>query len=167
LLGRFSRCADVDWTRVSRLVFLCKGNICRSAYAEHYARSLGMHSTSAGLWADKGKPADGTALRVARSFGVDLAAHRSRTPDELEFSSGDLVVVFEPKHLSAFASRSGSGNDVQATLLGLWSPRAKWVYIHDPYGSSELYFRACFDRINEGVRVLLSHRQGARNGRLA
>ena len=32
--GQYTRLGIVDWGRVERLVFVCQGNICRSAYAE-------------------------------------------------------------------------------------------------------------------------------------
>jgi protein-tyrosine phosphatase len=156
--GRFARYRHVDWSRVSRIVFLCKGNICRSPYAERYAESLGVSSTSGGLWADAGKPANATAVGVAHALGIDLSTHRSRTLDQLTLSPKDLVVAFEPLHLATFSSRESVPSGLQTTLLGLWSRQERWVYMHDPYGLPEGYFRACFDRINEGVRGLLSGR---------
>ncbi|MGC1818407.1 MAG: hypothetical protein WA900_12230, partial [Casimicrobiaceae bacterium] len=47
LTGRFTRYRSIDWPHVSRLVFICKGNICRSAFAAEKARMLGRHAVSA------------------------------------------------------------------------------------------------------------------------
>ena len=48
-LGYFNSLKKIDWTSVERLIFVCKGNICRSAYAEALARSAGVESLSFGL----------------------------------------------------------------------------------------------------------------------
>src|SRR5262245_51985599 len=58
--------ADIDWARVQRLVFVCKGNICRSPYAESKATTMGVTATSAGIEAASQRDADLVAIRVAK-----------------------------------------------------------------------------------------------------
>ena len=40
LLGAYAREREVDWQRVERLVYVCKGNINRSPYAAYYSGPL-------------------------------------------------------------------------------------------------------------------------------
>ena len=42
LLGGYRAYRQVDWNSVERLVFVCKGNICRSAYAGALVTSRGL-----------------------------------------------------------------------------------------------------------------------------
>ena len=49
LLGMYRSYRQVHWESVGRLVFVCKGNICRSAYTEAVAKSLGVAAISCGL----------------------------------------------------------------------------------------------------------------------
>lgn len=153
-IGAFERYQAVDWNRVSRVVFVCKGNICRSAFAEKRFRRLGMKAASAGLDADPGKPADAMATRVARRMGTDLSAHRSTHIAQFQLQEGDLLVAFEPEHADQLRQRSPDSPGVQITLLGLWSPSPPMAYLHDPYGSPEAYFETCFKRIEGGLRGL-------------
>lgn len=157
---------QVDLQRVRRLVFICKGNICRSAYADMRTRSLNLPSASAGLAADPGTPADPRASSTARKRGIDLSPHRSNTLTTLGVQAGDLLIAFEPGHAKELERRLDGRNDVQFTLLGLWHTSGTWAYIQDPYGLSEDYFAHCFNRIDNGLERLLAAWQDARKAPL-
>lgn len=149
--GAFHDYIHVDWRRVSRMIFVCKGNICRSPFAEYRLRALGASAISAGLDAECGKPANECAANVAKGLGVDLAPHLSTNVSELELFDGDLIVAFEPKHADILRKLFAHQPAVQVTLLGLWSPTPWMVYLHDPYGLSEAYFNTCFERIERSM----------------
>ncbi|HJW26633.1 MAG TPA: hypothetical protein VJ576_17180 [Rhodocyclaceae bacterium] len=163
-LGALDRYKAVDWERVSRVIFVCKGNICRSAFAGRRFRAYGVGVASAGLEADPGRPADPRAAKVARRFGADLGDHRSAHVADLELAPGDLFVAFEPDHGDRLRQLALLQPGVQVTLLGLWSPVPGTVYLHDPYGLHESYFELCFERIVrglEGMRTRLSMARAA------
>jgi protein-tyrosine phosphatase len=143
----------VDFSKVTRLVFVCKGNICRSPFAEYLARSFGISATSAGLEAQPGHPAYPRALEVASRRGVDLGQHRSRRFDEMNIRKTDLVVAFEADHEVRLRQGCGPGSEFQLTLIGLFAS-AQYGYLHDPYGLSERYFETCFSRIEDALRGL-------------
>jgi protein-tyrosine phosphatase len=160
-VGAYKRYRQIHWPEVSRVVFVCKGNICRSAYAEHRFRAWGVKAVSAGLLTDPGKPAAVAAQQTALRRGVDLAAHRSRIISELPIAAGDLLVAFEPRHAKELTVLASDRVDVQVTLLALWSSTPRLVYLHDPYGLSEPYFEKCFERIDRGLRGILMRVPGA------
>jgi len=150
-LGRHRQFIGKDIRDPSRLFFVCKGNICRSPFAEQLARGLGIDACSAGLEADAGRRADARAIVVAQRHGVDLAQHRSRRLHALDVKEGDVVVAFEPEH--AWKLRSHLPRGTPIVLLGMFG-RLPCAYLHDPYGLSEGYFDACFARIGEALRAL-------------
>lgn len=155
-MGVHRRYQRIDWARVRRLVFVCKGNICRSPYAEFRARSLGLPAVSAGLATTAGAPVDPGASREARRRGIDLAAARTTPVEHLELRDGDLVLFLEPAQASAFRERVSPKDGIQQSLLGLWStPRTP--LIPDPYGRGERQFAACFDLIDTAVSTLARH----------
>ena len=123
--GALNDYAQIDWRRVSRVIFVCKGNICRSPFAEHRFHALGAKVQSAGLEADPGKPANEQAAKVAARHGVDLTPHRSSHVSQLELTENDLLVAFEPAHADALRKLSTPQSQFQVTLLGLWSPAAR------------------------------------------
>jgi protein-tyrosine phosphatase len=133
-----------------RLVFVCKGNICRSPYAEARARQLGMRTVSAGLDTTPGKGTDLTARAVAMRRGVDLTAHCTQRLTELSITQRDLILVMEPDQLKLVSQQTGIA---VASLLGLYAiPRR--AYLQDPFGRSITYFESCYDVIDSALARL-------------
>jgi len=156
MMGGYSPYRHINWLTVSRVIFVCHGNICRSPYAEFKYREFGGHTLSAGLQAKSGNPANSSAQVAAASRGIQLAAHRSQNIQEVSLHSGDLLVAFEPAHASSLYDQYFKENDIQVTLLGLWSPTPWAVYFHDPYGLSNAYFEQCFYRIDLALEKMCS-----------
>lgn len=143
------RFQQVEWRRVERLVFICRGNICRSAYAAAKARALGVPSQSGGLQAKSGCPANGEARRHAAARGLSLEAHTTKGLEELAIGTGDLVICMEPPQLTAIRKEHPTFAG-QLTLLGFWSqPRRPWIF--DPFGLADEPWRQCLDLIDDAV----------------
>lgn len=151
LLGRYRKYRQVDWQSIERLVFICKGNICRSAYAEVVARSLGLPATSCGLDTVENAPANEAAGREARKRGYSLDEHKTTPIMCLSIRNTDLLVAMEPWQVEFLEKHQGKTHN--STLLGLWTKPAL-PYIHDPYGSSSYYFEKCFSDIEKAVHGL-------------
>ncbi|MET0373752.1 MAG: phosphotyrosine protein phosphatase [Rhizorhabdus sp.] len=158
LLPRFRPMRRIDWARVERLVFICKGNICRSAYAQGRAAQAGLVAVSAGLDTQSGLPASQTAIDMGEARGLDLKPHRTRRLDELDLGPGDLMICMEPPQARAALAHFPAA---QVTLLGLWSrPRRPWLF--DPYGLDTAYWRTCLDLIDSGVAAITARIRQAR-----
>jgi protein-tyrosine phosphatase len=167
-LGCLASYRRVEWMLVSRVIFVCKGNICRSAFAGRRFRCPGIEVISAGLEADIHKPADPRAAAAASRFGTDLAPHRSTPLHQVDLRAGDLLVAFEPDHAERLSDLAQGQTGVQVTLLGFWAIPPTLAYIHDPYGLSEAYVEACFERIDRGLaglrQRLCAHRSALETG---
>ena len=147
-MGGYRRYRKVDWVSVERLVFVCKGNICRSAYAEAVARSLGIDAISCGVNTRLNFPANDDAVQAARVKGIDLSEHRTTPIQSLVLRETDLLLVMEPWHLECITQECG--NKCRSTLLGLWGCPVS-PYIQDPFGASSVYFNHCFNYIEKTV----------------
>ena len=83
---------------------MCTGNRARSPLAEvlfrKYAAGIHANATSFGTLGLDGERALPSALEAARVLGVDLSAHASRPLDSTDLSGADLVLGFEPAHVS-------------------------------------------------------------------
>jgi len=138
--------------RYQRLVFVCKGNICRSVYAERYAATLGLRAISRGLITTPGCPPDSTACLVARARGVMLDGHKTASWNPSEVLHGDLVLVMEPWQLKRVVA-SLADSEKTAALLGAWETPPKTT-IADPYGLSVDVFHACFSQLESNVNAI-------------
>jgi len=151
-VGAYASSTEIDWRTARRLVFVCKGNICRSPYAAARARELGLQAISFGLEADDGTTADPLAVRNALARNLDLSSHRSARLVASGLRQGDVVLLFEPRHLTI--CRGVCGNVPEGiSLLGLWTQPMR-PYISDPFGKSDRYFQECFSIIDSALSMI-------------
>lgn len=143
---------SINWNETGRLVFICKGNICRSAYAEARAAQLGAKSASYGLATQPGLPANEQAIEAAQRRGIALNTHRTAPIEDYQPEAGDLLLAMEP--VQGARLKEMYGNSPPSTLLGLWmSPETP--HIQDPYGALPDYFNHCFNSIDNAIDEIL------------
>ncbi|TWI62989.1 protein-tyrosine phosphatase [Pseudoduganella lurida] len=136
--------------RVRRVVFVCLGNICRSAYAEQVARAAGLHAVSVGLSTTTGAPSPDEALAAAWRQRLPMDGHRARDWKDFRVQPGDLLLAMEVRQARELLRRLGNRGDVQVALLGDWC-RPRVPHLHDPFSLSRDYFDTCFTRIRYAV----------------
>lgn len=149
--GKYHAYRRVNWDVIDRLVFVCKGNICRSAYAEAVAKSLGIDSVSCGVDTRNDHPANEKAIIAAKIKGFDLSEHRTTSIQVIELRDSDLLVAMEP--WQAEYINQEYGKKCKCSLLGLWGKPVR-PHIQDPYGTSSLYFNYCFNYIEKSVHEI-------------
>jgi protein-tyrosine phosphatase len=151
------------------LLFVCKGNICRSPFAEHLASKLqregmisGLTFASAGLHVRQPTPSPKQAVQVARRFGVDLENHWSQAISLELVESFDMIIAMEAWQHAALQSAFRQ-HQSKLFLLPLLDPNGigkEWGYaafnIPDPYGGSASAFENCFERINVDLKRLFA-----------
>lgn len=142
--------------RMSRILFVCAGNICRSPLAEKYWNQRIREqwpnaplASSAGLIDNAGTSSPPHCVAAARRFGVDLTSHSSQVvrPDLLE--QADAVFVMDLSNYRIL-KQSYPGTLNKATLLGLFD-RAGSAEIADPYSMG---FRETVDVYEHAVQAL-------------
>ena len=143
---------------VRRLVFVCHGNICRSALAEAVAQDEGMQTASFGLSTSSGKGAHPPAIDVARSMGFDLSAHRTTRVEDFVTQSGDLLLAMETRHLRKLATIPALAGTPRL-LLG---SAIHVPHLHDPYHLDPAYMPVALARTARAVRVLAAAYPAAR-----
>jgi protein-tyrosine phosphatase len=138
---------------VQRVVFVCLGNICRSAFAERVANDLGLSAVSLGLSTTTGAASPPDAIESASRQGIDLTDHRAVDWCDFKVLPGDVFLTMEIRQAQELRRRLNGRTDVTVSLLGLWcSPLMP--HIHDPFSLSADYFDTCFIRIRQAVTRL-------------
>lgn len=151
---------DPDAAAVRRLVFVCHGNICRSAFAEGLAQGLGLNAASFGLSTSNGLGAHPPVIEAAKGFGVDLSGHRTTRADTYRPEPGDLLLAMETRHLRRLSSLPALAPQPR-TLLGVFA-RPQTPHLHDPYELDDAYLNTCLVRIQSAVVTLAVAFPGAR-----
>jgi protein-tyrosine phosphatase len=138
--------------QISRIVFVCKGNICRSPAAEaFFKKHSNLPCVSFGLDTTSGKTANEKVMEIAKEFDIDLVSHKTTSARDFTTCNGDLFVCMEPDNIQQLEFYFGEA--VPTLLLGKCSKHQK-VYIHDPFNANTDYTRACIAFINEAVSGL-------------
>lgn len=138
---------------VKRLVFVCHGNICRSAFADVVARDQGMNVASFGLSTSSGKGAHPPVIDTARAMGVDLSGHITTNVTDFVAQPGDLMLVMEVRQLDTLAQHPVLSAYPRALLGSYASPPIP--HLHDPYKLDPDYMPICLTRIADAVGGLI------------
>jgi protein-tyrosine phosphatase len=144
---------------VRRLVFVCHGNICRSAFSDIVARGAGLNVSSFGLSTSADVPAHPPAVAAAARLGHDMAMHRTARVEDYAAQPGDLLLAMEVRHLQKIAHNAKIA-DVPRSLLGLWAS-PKMPHLHDPYELDPAYMDTCLRRIERTIPALINAFPGA------
>ena len=152
LLGGLDRFVKPAPHSVHRLVFVCLGNMNRSAFAAAVALRREVSAVSIGLATSTGSSATSAAVRCADGFDVDLGNHEATDISDYDFEPGDLLLVMEMRHARRLINRGIPPESI--ALLGHWSSPHR-IHLHDPHTLSDRYFRTCFTLIHSAVNKLV------------
>jgi protein-tyrosine phosphatase len=140
--------------RARSVLFVCKGNICRSPFAQRYARSLLPDSVvvmSCGYYPRQGRVSPDDAVAAAGALGVDLATHRSAVLSETMARDAEVIFVFDEEDLRTVRTRFPFAAG-RIHLLGLVAP-GKTLAIMDPYGQGRDVFDGVYRRIADALKM--------------
>src|SRR5437763_1237582 len=94
--------------RMSTLLVVCTGNICRSPMAEGLLRQFlsergvdGITVESVGVLGLEGSPATEDAVRAVHDLGPDITRHRARRLSRSHVEAADVVVALAAEHREA------------------------------------------------------------------
>ena len=151
VFGTAGKFANPSIPNIRRVVFICLGNINRSAFASAVCAESGIHTVSFGLSTSTGAPAFHRAVKIAAEMGFNLTSHKAVGVADFIPEHGDLYLVMEIRHAKRLVSLGLPMS--QIALLGFWS-RPQRLHIHDPFEHDEEYFRSCFTLVESAVRNL-------------
>jgi len=127
--------------------FVCKGNINRSAFAEHFLHGHypQLRCSSSGTLLLRNRMTTKESLTAAKSFGVQLESHRSKSVYDINFDKVDIVFVFD-YHNFLYMKDYFPGLIGKIRLLGEDANE-----IADPNGKSVEHYKQCYKAIIESI----------------
>jgi protein-tyrosine phosphatase len=146
------------------VIFVCWGNICRSPMgrfvAEKWFAEAGLDAvvTSAGVSDEEhGNPVYYTAQQVLREHGYAYAPHRAHQITASEIAGADLVIGFEPIHISRMRRIAPQAGNLR--LITDFDPDAATDGIADPWGYPASEFRETLAGIEAAMPGILAEVQ--------
>jgi len=154
-------------TAVTRLLFVCWGNICRSPTAETLMRRIleeeGLSGVvevdSAGTSGEhEGSPPDPRAIAEADRRGLDLRPLRARRIRPDDWERFDLLLVADGTVERALLRRAPSPEAVaKVHRMTAFGPDAHVEDVPDPYYGGPEGFAQVYDLLDRACRGLVEH----------
>lgn len=125
---------------MTRILFVCLGNICRSPSAEAVFRTsatnqgLELEIDSAGTanW-HQGKPPYGPMQETAHARGYAMSDLRARPVTPQDFHHFDLIIGMDAQNLSDLNRIRPKNASAQLSLFTDYAPESKANEVPDPY----------------------------------
>jgi len=151
---------------VTRVLFVCLGNICRSPLAhglfrdEIQRRDLSDQLTvdSCGTSAyHNGQGADPNNIRVAKRHGVELSDMVSRRLEDSDFFEFELIVAMDASNEREIRDRQLPGSNSDIVRFMDFVPGAQSPDVPDPYWGGVDGFERVFQLVRSGISPLLDY----------
>ncbi len=145
---------------MTRILFVCLGNICRSPMAEFIFKDLAakagrgaeFEAASAGTSSEEyGNSVYPPARRKLAEHGIACAGKTARQLTRADYDRYDLLIGMESRHLAAM--RRICGGDPAGKMHRLLDYTARPADIADPWYTGD--FDAAWNDIESGCRALL------------
>ena len=134
---------------LTRVLFVCTGNTCRSVFAEHLGRRFAadvLSCESAGTTPQGAADAENALHTLRETFGIDALAHQPRNVRDVDLAKFDLIIAFRDP--ASGGGRATASDDPAAILRSIGAPESKlevWK-VGDPWGGDLAdYERAALD----------------------
>ncbi|WP_417767107.1 low molecular weight protein-tyrosine-phosphatase [Stappia sp.] len=146
---------------MTRILFVCLGNICRSPLAEGILRAQAgdrpdMEVDSAGTAAwHVGKAPDPRSIAIAARHGIDISSLRARQVCTEDFSRFDLILAMDAANLADLEALAPAGAPAR---LRRFLDRD----VPDPYYGGADGFADVHEMLERGCAALLAELAGRR-----
>ena len=147
---------------VSRIHFVCTGNICRSVFAEKLAhrklreQNLAIEVVSSGIQADQGNRSPDIAVIQAKHWDIDLSGHIPNKISEDKIDETTLLLGMHYSHYEQLNSMYPHYKNTIYLLKHFATNKFFFIDIHDPYNCPDHVFYRCFSEIEACIDGLIS-----------
>ena len=151
---------------MTKVLFVCLGNICRSPTAdgifnhivvrEKMDQKIIIDSAGTGDW-HVGKSPDSRTVAAARKRGYDLSVLRARQVSARDFDEFDYVLAMDKSNLSDLQRMKPAEYAGHLGLFLDFGSRKDYREVPDPYYGGHDGFEMALDLVEDAAQGLLNH----------
>lgn len=144
-------------SKYRKILFVCRGNTCRSPSAKAILRHLLQEREDRNEWEidsagtlgfREGLLSDERGLQVLKKHEI-ASNHRARQVNEDDFRRFDVILAFDEKNvrdLNETFKLNGGAARAEVKLFGTYDPKGELI-IHDPYYGDISDYEVMFDHV--------------------
>jgi len=134
------------------ILFICKGNICRSPFAKYYAQKIlpkTMNILSSGHYSETGRRCPMKAIKAAKEYDIDLRNHRSTLVTKELIQNVKIIYIFDEENRDVLFSQFPFTQG-KIYLLGAIDKNLPNI-IPDPYGNNYCQYKKTYYIISQAI----------------
>lgn len=147
---------------MKKVLFICTGNICRSALAEgifnHQIKQKkaadAFVAISAGMYVTDNEKASHHAIEVLKPMQIDITGHRSKGVNEVFMEEAFIVITMTRAHKNALRLQYPQHGHKVFTFHEYTEGDAS-KDVEDPYGMPASFYMACSNDLSQGIEKLI------------
>lgn len=162
-LGLRQKKMPTDLARARSILFVCFGNIMRSAMCEVLMKqelighpNVRVTFTSAGLNATAGREAHPWGLAAAPQFGVSLESHRARVLSAEHVEQADIIFAMDYQNQVELLTRYPAAEHKVFMLSAYAGPEYRSVEIRDPFYGNQEETSHCYGILQTCIQNVVS-----------
>lgn len=146
-----------------KIMFICTGNICRSAMAEGMMKKLIKENNidaevySCGIYAETGNGPTYNAQEAASEYGVDISNHRATNIRDSKIEEMDIILCATISHKQSvlYLHPELEGKVFTMKEYAKLDKNGQDMDIKDPWGYDEFVYRKCASEIEECLEKIV------------
>lgn len=146
-----------------KIMFICTGNICRSAMAEGMMKKLIKENNidaeiySCGIYAETGDYATYNAVEAAKEYGADISNHRATNIRDSKIEEMDIILCATISHKQSvlYLHPELEGKVFTIKEYAKLDKNGQDMDIKDPWGYDEFVYRKCASEIEECLEKIV------------
>ena len=146
-----------------KIMFICTGNICRSAMAEGMMKKLIKENNidaeiySCGIYAETGDYATYNAQEAASEYGADISNHRATNIRDSKIEEMDIILCATISHKQSvlYLHPELEGKVFTMKEYAKLDKNGQDMDIKDPWGYDEFVYRKCAGEIEECLEKIM------------
>ncbi len=147
---------------IMKIMFICTGNICRSAMAEWYMKKrvqeekLDVEVYSSGIYGEEGSGASYLAKEVMSEYGVNMEEHVASVTSKSNIEDMDLILCATMSHKHLLLQMYPNLKEKIFTIKEYaYGEECDNKDISDPWGYDITVYRHCAEEITRAIEEIL------------